>query len=1073
MRTHLGILCFAILSFLMSCSPELPEDVEVAMNDLPEKLDYNQHVKPILSDKCFACHGPDKAKQKAGLRLDHAEAALASLPENPGKVAIKPGNLSNSEVFHRIISTDPEYVMPTKDSHLSLSAREKAVLIKWIQDGAEFKPHWAFVKPEEPEVPEVKKADWTVNPIDHFILKNLEEEKLSPSPQAEKEILLRRLSLDLTGLPPTLAETDAFVKDQSPNAYEKEVDRLLASPHYGEKMAVDWLDLARFADSHGYTVDRLRDMSPYRDWVIGAFNKNMHYDQFIHWQLAGDLMPRPTKDMIIATAFNRNHQQNMEGGVIEEEFQAEYVVDRTNTFGDAFLGLSVACAKCHDHKYDPISQKNYYELFSFFNNVKEAGQISWNDALPTPTLMLPTAEQEKMLLFINSKIKKQEETIAQVQHSAETDFNQWLNAGGYKNLAKETLPKTGLTASFSFDNETLNNAVNPKQAGVMKRESGQPGGQPVFENHGKGKNMLFDGDIFLDLAQTGVFRKSEPFSIGIQILIPKALKEGVILHKSQAERLYNFRGYHLYLKDDRLELNMAHTAPSNAITRISKKGVPRGQWAHFTITYDGSSKASGFKLYLNGKEMEMETTMDQLTKDILFSSSNEPGLQIGAWWRGLGFKDGKADDIVVYNRELTPFEIQVLAGTNSWNQITSKNPASLSKEETDILRAYYLSAVDKEMIKSRMELQQVRTALADSTEGIMELMVMQEMPKPKQAYIFGRGNYDAPGEKVFPNTPSSILPFPKNLPKNRLGLAQWLTNKDNPLTARVEVNRLWQNFFGTGLVKTTEDFGNQGEMPSHPELLDWLAVTFIKSGWDIKNLNKLIVMSAAYRQDSRATKAAREKDPENRFYAHGPSNRMTAEMIRDNALFASGLLNKKIGGKSVKPYQPEGLWSINNTRYSPDSGDAVYRRSLYVIVKRSVPNPTLSTFDATSRSYCVVRRQKTNTPLQALVTLNDPTFTESMKVMGEQMAKISDPKTAIVTAYRKLAGRIPTPKEVDLLLSLREKQLDKFRKNPEKAEGWLNAGQYVLDKKLDFPLVAANSVVASTILNSDATLTKR
>lgn len=1073
MRTHLCILCFAILSLLLSCSPELPEDVEVAMKDLPEKLDYNQHVKPILSDKCFACHGPDKAKQKAGLRLDHAEAAFASLPENPGKVAIKPGNLSNSEFFHRIISTDPEYVMPTTNSHLSLSAKEKAVLIKWIEDGAEYKPHWAFVKPEKHEVPEVKKADWTVNPIDHFILKKLEEEKLVPSPQADKEILLRRLSLDLTGLAPTLAETDAFVKDQSPNAYEKQVDRLLASPHYGEKMAVDWLDLARFADSHGYTVDRLRDMSPYRDWVIGAFNKNMHYDQFIHWQLAGDLMPKPTKDMIIATAFNRNHQQNMEGGVIEEEFQAEYVVDRTNTFGDAFLGLSVACAKCHDHKYDPISQKNYYELFSFFNNIKEAGQISWNDAVPTPTLMLPTAEQEKMLLFINSKIKKQEETIIQARTKSEVGFEQWLSSGGYKNLAKETMPKTGLTAWYSFDHETLKNTINPKQVGVMKRESGQPGGKPVFENRPTGKNMVFGGDVFLDLGQTGIFRKSEPFSIGIQVFIPKTLKEGVILHKSQAERLYNFRGYHLYLKDDRLELNMAHTAPSNAITRVTKKGIPRDKWAHFTITYDGSSKANGFRLYLNGKEMEMETTMDQLTKDILFSSSTEPGLQIGAWWRGLGFKDGKADDIVVYNRELTPFEIQLLAGTNSWNQVASKNPASLSKAETDMLRAYYLSVVDKEMIKSRMELQQARTTLADSTEGIMELMVMQEMPKPKQAHIFGRGNYDAPGEKVFPNTPSSILPFPKTLPKNRYGLAQWLTNKDNPLTARVEVNRLWQNFFGTGLVKTTEDFGNQGEMPSHPELLDWLAVTFIESGWDIKNLNKLIVMSAAYRQDSRAAKDAREKDPENRFYAHGPSNRMTAEMIRDNALFASGLLNRKIGGKSVKPYQPEGLWSINNTNYNPDSGDAVYRRSLYVIVKRSVPNPTLSTFDATSRSYCVVRRQKTNTPLQALVTLNDPTFTEAMKVMGEQMTKIPDSKTAIVTAYRKLTGRIPVQNEVDLLLSLQKTQLDKFRKNPAKAAGWLNAGQYALDKKLDFSLVAANSVVASTILNSDATLTKR
>ncbi len=388
---------------MFSCGPDLPDDVQIAYDELPEKLDYNQHVKPVLSDKCFACHGPDKAKQKAGLRLDLKEAAYGKLSKNPGKVAIDPGDLAGSEFFHRIMSDDPDYMMPTKESHLNLTAKEKAILIKWIEDGAEYKPHWAFVKPEKAELPEVKKSDWVKNPVDNFILAKLEQEKLNPSKEADKELLLRRVSLDLTGLPPTIEEIDAFLKDNSANAYEKQVDRLLNSPHYGEKMAVDWLDLARFADSHGYTVDRLRDMSPYRDWVINAFNKNMHYDQFVQWQLAGDLMPKPTKEMIIATAFNRNHQQNMEGGVVEQEFQTEYVIDRTNTFGDAMLGISVGCAKCHDHKYDPISQKNYYQLFSFFNNVKEAGQISWDDALPTPTLMLPTDQQEKMLRFIQYK----------------------------------------------------------------------------------------------------------------------------------------------------------------------------------------------------------------------------------------------------------------------------------------------------------------------------------------------------------------------------------------------------------------------------------------------------------------------------------------------------------------------------------------------------------------------------------------------------------------------------------------------------------------------------------------------
>nr|WP_310589562.1 DUF1549 domain-containing protein [Dyadobacter sp. CY356] len=944
MRLVLIFLAVSALICMLSCGPDLPADIQFAYDELPEKLDYNQHVKPVLSDKCFACHGPDKAKQKAGLRLDLKETAYGKLPKNPGKVAIDPGDLADSEFFHRIMSEDPDYMMPTKDSHLSLTPKEKAILIKWIEDGAEYKPHWAFVKPEKHELPEVKKTDWVQNPVDHFILAKLEQEKLVPSKEANKELLLRRVSLDLTGLPPTIEEIDAFLKDNSKNAYEKQVDRLLSSPHYGEKMAVDWLDLARFADSHGYTVDRLRDMSPYRDWVINSFNKNIPYDRFVQWQLAGDLMPKPTKEMIIATAFNRNHQQNMEGGIVEQEFQTEYVIDRTNTFGDAMLGISVGCAKCHDHKYDPISQKNYYQLFSFFNNVKEAGQISWDDALPTPTLMLPNDQQEKMLNFIHSKILTQEKALEMAKKTAEPEFIKWISDKKYQKLKDEKLPKAGLQALYTFEKNSLKNAVHTRQTGIMKRESGQTGDEPVFVSHEKGKAMVMNGDVFLDLNETGVFSRSQPFSIGIWVNIPKALKEGVILHKSQAERLYNFRGYHLYLKDDKLELNMAHTAPSNAITKISKAGITRDKWIQLTITYDGSSKSRGLNLFLDGNKMAMETTMDQLTKDILFKTDKQPGLQIGGWWRGLGFKGGKVDDVVVYNRELTDFEIKILAGKSSWSSIVSKPQNQLTDTDLKILGNFYVNAVSAKVLKANGELTQLRTIESDSTENIRELMVMQEMPEPKKAHILLRGNYDAFGEEVFPDTPESILRFAKNLPKNRYGLAQWLTSKDNPLTGRVAVNRFWQNFFGTGIVKTTEDFGNQGEMPSHPELLDYLAITFRESGWDVKKLNKMIVMSAAYRQDSRSTKEMRDKDPENRLLTRGPSGRMSAEMIRDNALMASGLINKKIGGESVKPYQPEGLWEINNTTYQPDSGNAVYRRSLYVIVKRSVPKSNAGNF---------------------------------------------------------------------------------------------------------------------------------
>lgn len=1056
--------------FLGACSRDLPEDVSLAYDQLPDKLDYNEHVKPVLSDKCFACHGPDKAKQKAGLRLDVAEMAFAALKENPGKVAIDPGSLNGSEFFHRIMSDDPEYMMPTAASHLTLTAKEKAVLIKWIEDGAEYKPHWAFVKPEKADIPEVNNEGWVKSPIDNFVLSKLEQEKLQPSQQAGKELLLRRLSLDLTGLPPTITEIDAFLKDTSPNAYEKQVNRLLSSPHYGEKMAVDWLDLARFSDTHGYSTDAFRDMSPYRDWVISAFNRNQTYDKFIHWQLAGDMMPKPTRDMIVATAFNRNHQQNGEGGVVEEEFQTEYVVDRTNTFGDAMLGLSVGCAKCHDHKYDPISQKNYYELFSFFNNVKEAGQISHNaNDIPTPTLMLPTAQEERVLRFIKNQVSEKEKTWLAARTAANGDFEKWLASGKYKTLKTEKLPITGLQALYTFDQGNLKNGIDPKQVAVMNRDFTTPAGDPVFEQRGSGKSVYLDGDVFINLNPVGAFRRSQPFTIGIWVLIPKAMKEGVIFHKATAERLYNFKGYHLYLKDDKLELSMAHTAPSNAITKVSKQNVPRDKWIHLMATYDGSSKARGFKLYLDGREMAMQTTMDQLTKDIL----SNVGLQVGAWGRGWGLKGGQVDDIIVYDRELTPYEVAVATGKNSWETIAAKAPDALSPQEKEMLRAYYLSTSNPATLAALKELTDLRNTLADSTEKVKEIMVMQEMPKPKKAHILLRGNYDAFGAEVFPNTPESVLPFPKNLPKNRYGLALWLTDKDNPLTARVAVNRFWQNFFGTGLVKTTEDFGNQGEMPSHPQLLDWLAVTFRESGWNVKKLCKTIVMSATYQQDSRGGKEALEKDPENRLLSHGPVNRMTAEMIRDNALMASGLINMQIGGKSIKPYQPDGLWEINSKKYTQDSGDVVYRRSLYIIAKRSVPNPTLNTFDATSRSFCVVRRQKTNTPLQALVTLNDPTFTEASKVIGEQITRLGNNRQGITNAYRKLTGRTPTAKETDLLVNLQTVQQKKFRDNPGKTKGWLLQGQYVVDPKLDPAAVAANSIVASTILNSDATLTKR
>ena len=1054
---------------LGACSVPLPEDVADAYESLPKELDYNVHVKPILSDKCFACHGPDKAKQKAGLRLDIRDNALSELVESPGKYAIDPGDPRGSEVVHRILSTDADYVMPSPESHLTLSAKEKAILVKWIEDGAEYKPHWAFVRPELPKVPETRYDSKAINEIDRFVFHKLENEGLTPSDEADRELLLRRLSLDLTGLPPTLAEIENFVSDKSSNAYEKVVDRLLNSEQYGEKMAVDWLDLARFADSHGYTVDRLRDMSPYRDWVIQAFNKNYPYNKFIEWQLAGDMMPQPTKEMKLATAFNRNHAQNMEGGIIDEEFQTEYVVDRTNTFGDAFLGLTVGCARCHDHKYDPVSQKDYYELFSFFNNVPEAGQISWDDAMPGPTMMLPTEQQEKILAFLNKQVQQKELSVQQAEDNAATDFDTWKATRPVHKMSKEKIPQVGLAGYYTFDERTLRNKNDQSKVGTMRLASGPE--LPVFESHGTGHALHLNGDAWLDLGTVGLFKKSDAFSIGLSVYIPSDLKEGVVFHKSTMERHFNYRGYDLYLKDNKLRLSISHTAPANSIRKYTLENIPRDTWVHLMMTYDGSSRAAGLRLYQDGKEAPMETVADNLTKDILLYQG-QPGLQIGAWDRGWGIKDARVDNIVVYNREITPLEVRIVAGTESWSSVAEK----LDGNDTHILnevKAFYASAINKNVMASLRELSAARAVLADSTESVREIMVMEEMTKPRKSYVLLRGNYDAFGEEVTPNTPASILAFPADLPKNRLGLAKWLMRDEHPLTARVAVNRFWQNYFGSGIVKSAEDFGNQGALPSHPELLDWLAITFRDSGWDVKKLQKLIVMSATYRQDSRASEEAKIKDPENILLSHGAANRLSAEMMRDNALAACGLLTKQIGGQSIKPYQPDGLWEINNTRYVRDTGNAVYRRSLYVIVKRTVPHPTLATFDAPSRSYCVVRRQKTNTPLQSLVTLNDPTFVEAARVLGEQITQDKDIRNGIVAAYRRLTGRTPGKEEIDLLLELQRVEYQKFQSHPEKAKGWLTIGQYAVDRGLNTSLVAANTVVASTIMNSDATLTKR
>ncbi|MGF1558001.1 MAG: DUF1553 domain-containing protein [Flavobacteriaceae bacterium] len=1065
---------------LISCGgPDLPRAVEIAYEKLPEKIDFNQHVKPILSDKCFICHGPDKNKVKANLQLHLPELAFAASANSKGSYAIKPRNIRKSEMVRRILSDDPEIIMPEPSSHLTLTDYEKALLIRWIEEGAEYKDHWAFLAPEIITPPKVVNAEKVANSIDNFVISKLEIEGLQPSPPADKETILRRLTFDLTGLPPSLEEIDAFANDNAANAYEKQVDRLLASPHYAEQLTLDWMDLSRYADTHGYTVDRYRDVSPYRDWVIKAFMENMPYDQFIRWQIAGDMMPNASKEQILATTFGRLHPQNLEGGIVDEEFRSEYVSDRTNVVGEAFLGLTMACAKCHDHKYDPISQKNYYEMYSFFNNVNESGQISWDWSMPVPNLLLPTEEQEEFMAYVDKLVEDKENSLAAIIKKEATEAIHWINYEKYKTLGKNRFPEK-LVAKVDFDNGSINSVVPPYHKGEMKQEFA-PQQEANFINGFSGKGLLFDGDTWLDLGKLAIFRRSQPFSIGIQVFIPSALENGVIFHKQTSTQLYGYRGYHVSLKENKLEVLLAHVWPDNAIVERSLEDMPKDKWVQLTLTYDGSSKAAGVKIYREGLELKTEIINDNLYKDIVFNIDQnsrtanpaDPGLQIGAIWRGKGIGGGKVDDILVFDKELSALEVLQIGQPEKLKGILSKPPENLTNDEKTLLTTYYLANVSPPYKDELNELKMVRTIKADSAEQVQEIMVMKEMRKPRETFVLERGQYDAFGAQVFPNTPESIFAFPDSLEKNRLGLAKWVTSRKNPLTARVAVNRYWKNIFGTGLVRTVEDFGNQGEMPSHPALLDWLAVHFMDSGWDVKALHKLMVMSNTYRQTSLTSKALLAHDKANRLLARGPSKRLSGEQLRDNALAASGLLNRTIGGKSVHPYQPEGLWKINGATYVEDQGEKLYRRSMYTIWKRSVPHPTIATFDAPERSFCAVRRQETNTPLQALVMMNDPTYVEASRVLGYGMLQYSEPKTGIAAVFKKLTGRSIANEELQLLADLQQKEYEKFRRKKGKAEGWLNTGAFRIANDEDRALVAANAVLASTIINSDAAITKR
>ena len=1067
-----GILLVGLTFSLQACRNSGPE-----VEGLPEVVDFNFDVKPILSDRCFKCHGPDDRARKANLRLDTQE--IAGARGESGKRAVVAGRPFSSELVRRILSDDPTYQMPPPESHLVLSDYERAVLVKWIDQGAKWKPHWSFTPPAEQPLPDVAEKSWPRDDLDLFVLARLEKRGLEPSPEASREAWIRRVSFDLTGLPPTPEEIDAFLADKSQKAYERVVDRLLSSPTYGEHMAVDWLDLARYADSHGYQDDGMREMWPWRDWVIRAFNANMPYDRFVTWQLAGDLLPNPTQEQLLATGFNRNHMQSQEGGIVPEEYRVEYVADRVNTLGRAFLGLTLECARCHDHKYDPVMQREYFQVYDFFNNVNEVGNIPYS-GVPSPTVVLIDSTAERKLAPLREEISALEAAVSPENSAFDAGYQAWLSLleGG---RAEVTPP--ALIGHYPLDEINDYKLVNLASRGKPATLNGDRDRMPEAISGRHGGALRLVGGSFIDLGEKfAYFERNEPFSISIWFNVEEDSVEGPLFSRSGGLMNGN-RGYDVMLRrDGTLSSSLNHVAPENAIEIETVTPVKPRKWHHLVMAYDGSSRAAGLRLFLDGSPMKTRTITDNLRRSIVHQGDGKNwgtnNLFIGRRFEET-LEKVSVDEFRVYASELTQFEIAQLAGEDD-PLGGALGDAKRSKEHQRALRDHYVRRISPAYKTPFSRLTALRGEENDIMNGLQEVMVMRDRTADRRpTHVLKRGAYDAPGERVEAGTPAALGAFPDSLPKNRLGLAQWLMDPKHPLTARVAVNRLWQQTFGRGLVSTPGDFGSQGGLPSHPELLDYLALEFVDSGWDVKAMLRRMVLSAAYRQTSVAPPSLREIDPENVLLARGPSHRLSAEEIRDNALAASGLLVREIGGPAVKPYQPEGIWeelaTRNATVYEQDHGDKLYRRSLYTVWKRTSPPPSMTSFDAAERLFCTVKRQRTGTPLQALILMNDPQYVEAARMLAERMMREGGPalESRIDYGFRLLTGRKPRPEEAARLKALFESEANVFRKAPSRALDLLKVGEKPRDAALDPAETAALAVVASTILNFDETVMKR
>lgn len=1051
---HLALRSFPLVSLAVLlasiCSSAFTDNARV---NLVKKIEFNRDVRPVLS-KCLTCHGNDQNKIMAGLRLDQSSSATKPLAS--GKIAVVPGHPEKSAVVERIFTNDQALIMPPVSSGKTLTSEEKLLLKEWIRQGGEFKKHWAFVTPARPKLPTVKLKSWPKNGIDYFTLAKQEDLGLKPSGEATRSTLLRRVTLDLTGLPPTPEELTAFEADKSPNAYEKVVDRLLASPRYGERMAMDWMDYARYADSNGYQADYERFQWRWRDWVINAFNKNMPFDEFTIEQLAGDMLPNATLDQKIATGFNRNHRINTEGGVIAEEWRVETVVDRVETVSTVWLGLTSGCARCHDHKYDPLTMKEFYQLFAYFNNVPETGSGEERPVNHPPLIKAPYPEQQEQMANIDAQ-------ISQVEQHRQSRLNE--NAKVYADWElpdQNPMPSLneGLVAKYRFGKDTVvtgGKAPEPRNSGTVTADYGRATG---------GIKVGMNG--YVDLGDVGNFDTHDPFSYAAWVY-PEVLN-GPPFARMDAKNGY--RGWDLYFQGDRPAVHILSTWPTDALKVFSERGIPAKQWTHIAMSYDGSAKPEGIHLYINGEEVKTVTEVNSLKG----STKNSVAATVGRRTGGETF-DGKVDDLEIFSRLLTPSEAKKLASAHPAFGLLQIPASQRTPEQKAQLLHYWSRDKDPEYVKNDDQLKVLSQSRMDLDAKITTVMVMEEMPKKRDAYLLIRGQYDKHGDRVNPGIPKVLPPLPSGVPNNRLGLAKWLVMPSNPLTARVTVNRLWERFFGTGIVPQSEDFGTRTEYPTHPELLDWLGTELVRLKWDLKAMIKVIVMSATYRQSSTISAELLKKDPINKLLARGPRFRLPAEVIRDQALAVSGLLVEKIGGRSVYPYEPDGIWDLNfygnllNYKHAKDEG--LYRRSLYTIWKRTAAPPNMTTFDAPSRELCRVRRGRTNTPLQALILMNDLTYVEAAKVLAANtLVKCGSGDAALGWMFSKVLTRKPSTKELAILKQGVGKRLAYYRANPELAKKLVSQGESKPAMQLNEAEWAAYTVTASALLNLDEAVTK-